>query len=92
MVVDEDSDDGSDNFETFHGERFSRMTFVFTGQGAQWPGMGKALMASFDAFLNAIRQMDNVLQSLTEPPSWSIEGSDGPITVVQDAHLTAYFR
>lgn len=49
-----------------------RTAFVFTGQGAQWPGMGKSLMEASPAFLNDIRRMDHALQRLDSPPTWSI--------------------
>jgi acyl transferase domain-containing protein len=48
--------------------------FVFTGQGAQWPGMGKELMADYASFLHDIRVMDSTLRKLKLPPEWSIEG------------------
>jgi acyl transferase domain-containing protein len=50
------------------------MVFVFNGQGAQWPTMGKELMERFPKFRDDIRQMDNVLRHLKEAPTWSIEG------------------
>lgn len=36
--------------------------------------MGRDLMDSFPTYLQSIRQMDRVLQSLSEAPSWAIEG------------------
>jgi acyl transferase domain-containing protein len=50
------------------------LTFVFPGQGSQWPGMGKELFAAFDVFRESIRQLDEVLKTLTPSPGWSIEG------------------
>ncbi|KAH8592110.1 putative polyketide synthase [Bisporella sp. PMI_857] len=47
--------------------------FVFTGQGAQWPRMGRDLMADCPPFLASIRAMDEVLQSLKHAPPWSLE-------------------
>ncbi|OJJ78181.1 hypothetical protein ASPBRDRAFT_37382 [Aspergillus brasiliensis CBS 101740] len=49
------------------------ITFVFTGQGAQWPGMGRELFEEFAVFRNTIRQMDVVLQQLPQGPSWTLE-------------------
>ena len=50
----------------------SRFAFVFTGQGAQWAGMGKELFDEFSVFRDSISEMDSVLQSLPHPPSWSL--------------------
>lgn len=47
---------------------------VFSGQGAQWPTMGKKLIHSDQAFGDAIREMDGILRSLTHPPTWSLVG------------------
>jgi acyl transferase domain-containing protein len=47
---------------------------VFSGQGAQWPGMGKELIETDPAFRECIGTMDTVLQALKHPPSWTIMG------------------
>jgi acyl transferase domain-containing protein len=57
-----------------------RPVFVFTGQGAQWPGMGKELMEDFPSFLQDIRSMDETLAKLEHPPSWTIESMYGKWT------------
>ncbi|XHG07169.1 hypothetical protein AWENTII_010330 [Aspergillus wentii] len=49
------------------------VTYVFTGQGAQWPGMGKSLLNTEPRFRAAIEVMDEVLQSLEDPPEWSLK-------------------
>lgn len=49
------------------------ITMVFTGQGAQWPGMAKELIQDDPAFRKDIQNMDCILQSLTHPPNWSVE-------------------
>ena len=47
---------------------------VFTGQGAQWPQMGRDLMDSNAVFLNSIRHLDNYLREMYEhAPEWNIE-------------------
>ncbi|KZL70111.1 polyketide synthase [Colletotrichum tofieldiae] len=50
-----------------------RITFIYTGQGVHWAGMGKALLDLNDVFRSSIQKMDNFLQSLPEPPAWTIE-------------------
>ncbi|KID64066.1 Beta-ketoacyl synthase, partial [Metarhizium hybridum] len=49
--------------------------FVFTGQGAQWPQMGKKLLDEFTILPVAISKMDSVLAALSHPPSWTIAGA-----------------
>ncbi|UKZ76546.1 putative PKS/NRPS-like protein biosynthetic cluster [Trichoderma virens FT-333] len=48
------------------------ITMVFSGQGAQWAGMGKELF-QLDGFRDDIKSMDNILRQLKTPPSWTIE-------------------
>ena len=47
--------------------------FVFTGQGAQWPEMGKELITEFASFKRTIQELDSVLQKLPEKPDWTLE-------------------
>ncbi|OLN87132.1 Lovastatin diketide synthase LovF 17 [Colletotrichum chlorophyti] len=49
-----------------------RVGFVFTGQGAQWSQMGAELLKSHPLAKSVIRNLDDVLQSLPEPPKWSL--------------------
>jgi acyl transferase domain-containing protein len=51
-----------------------QIVFVFTGQGAQWAGMGKSLIESFESFRSDIQSLDEVLHDLENPPCWSLEG------------------
>lgn len=50
------------------------IAMIFSGQGAQWPGMGRELVLSNPSFRQDIVRMDSVLQGLHIPPSWSILG------------------
>nr|A0A7L9EYL1.1 RecName: Full=Hybrid PKS-NRPS synthetase xenE; AltName: Full=Xenoacremones biosynthesis cluster protein E [Xenoacremonium sp. BF-2018a]QOJ72663.1 XenE [Xenoacremonium sp. BF-2018a] len=47
---------------------------VFTGQGAQWPSMGRELVLNSPYAKEVVQKLDLVLQSLPEPerPDWSL--------------------
>ncbi|RAK99273.1 type I polyketide synthase [Aspergillus ibericus CBS 121593] len=49
------------------------VVFAFTGQGAQWKGMGRELL-QIPTFANTIHQLDDVLRLAPYAPSWSIMG------------------
>ncbi|CAD6449305.1 eb0964f1-27a5-46b6-9504-99d5323d2a22 [Sclerotinia trifoliorum] len=49
-----------------------RIGFVFTGQGAQWPQMGKDLLQFFPWTRAILKNLDDALQSLPDPPTWSL--------------------
>lgn len=68
--------DDLDADEMTFGKRGNGATiaFIFTGQGAQSAQMGKELMENIPSYLESIRAMDRVLQSLgDDAPTWSIE-------------------
>lgn len=46
--------------------------FVFTGQGAQWCGMGKELYATYPVFRQSIERVDGFLSQIGAP--FSVEG------------------
>lgn len=49
-----------------------RVGFIFTGQGAQWPQMGKDLLEVFPSTRVLLQELDQVLQSLPNAPAWSL--------------------
>ncbi|KAH8646185.1 putative polyketide synthase [Xylariales sp. PMI_506] len=70
------------------------VAFVFTGQGAQWVGMGRGLIETVPSFMEDIRQMDCELQKLPRPPSWTIEGGmipDDPLCTALQLALVNFF-
>ena len=46
-----------------------RTTFLFTGQGAQWIGMGRQLMATQSNFKSSLQKSDTILRHLGSPSS-----------------------
>jgi len=59
-------------------------SFVFTGQGAQYPEMGKQLLQNNESFLSTIRDLDVILKDLPSKiaPTWTLEQTllDSPET------------
>lgn len=65
--------------EEFSGLKSSRsvapkIVMVFTGQGAQWAGMGRELTQKHAAFRQDLEAMEATLNMLTCPPEWSLTG------------------
>ncbi|PYH49497.1 polyketide synthase A [Aspergillus saccharolyticus JOP 1030-1] len=46
---------------------------VFTGQGAQWAGMGRDLLRASPVFRKSIERCERVLATLHDRPSWSLQ-------------------
>lgn len=70
---------------------FSKLpiAFVFTGQGAQWPQMGKELIEEFPSFRRTIQDLDSVLQAIPNGPSWTLqEALLDPKETSQIGHVT----
>lgn len=52
------------------------VVMICSGQGAQWPEMGRELIQTDHKFRDDIRAMDKILQTLNYPPEWRIEGQN----------------
>ncbi|KAL7916863.1 beta-ketoacyl synthase domain-containing protein [Trichoderma velutinum] len=50
----------------------ARILGVFTGQGAQWPSMGRRLYEKSATFKHTIDRLDDSLKNLPDAPSWSL--------------------
>ncbi|EFQ95051.1 hypothetical protein PTT_07049 [Pyrenophora teres f. teres 0-1] len=48
-----------------------KIGFVFTGQGAQWPQMGRDLL-KFPLARSILQELDEVLQAQPNPPTWTL--------------------
>ncbi|KAL5050934.1 hypothetical protein BDW71DRAFT_215073 [Aspergillus fruticulosus] len=78
-------------FQSSRALKDIHLTFVFTGQGAQWAGMGRDLMASSADFRSDIQEMDRILKNLVDGPEWSLldELNDtGPDSRVNEAEFS----
>lgn len=74
MLATKESATGSFNMSTASSGCKPEIIFVFTGQGSQWPAMGKSLMHSFHRFRSTIQLLDHALQEIEHPPNWSLQG------------------
>lgn len=52
-----------------------KVGFIFTGQGAQWAGMGAELFSEFELYRQSIRSLDRILSKLPDPPTWTLEAA-----------------
>jgi acyl transferase domain-containing protein len=71
--------DGLDDWKLSHSHRPAirvppKLVFTFSGQGAQWAQMGKALIINVAMFRESIEAMDSFLQTLQDGPQWSLIG------------------
>jgi hybrid polyketide synthase/nonribosomal peptide synthetase ACE1 len=49
-----------------------RILGVFTGQGAQWPTMGREILKSSSFARSLMKSLEESLASLPEPPAWTL--------------------
>ncbi|KAI0152902.1 ketoacyl-synt-domain-containing protein [Xylariaceae sp. FL1272] len=51
-----------------------KIGFIFTGQGAQWVGMGKVAIGEFPLFQETIEKLDRVILRLRPRPTFTLHG------------------
>ncbi|KAL4899855.1 hypothetical protein BDW74DRAFT_188874 [Aspergillus multicolor] len=73
LLETEARESGSFHVGTADCKAIPEVTFVFTGQGAQWSAMGKALIETFEVFKRSIEQLDRALQHIDRPPAWKLK-------------------
>ncbi|KAL2280264.1 hypothetical protein FJTKL_12713 [Diaporthe vaccinii] len=57
----------------FDENRRPRIIGIFTGQGAQWAGMGQDLIKRNTLFRKTVEDMETSLGALPDPPAWSLK-------------------
>ncbi|PWY71104.1 putative polyketide synthase [Aspergillus sclerotioniger CBS 115572] len=60
-------------FQKSHAQSLPQLSFVFTGQGSQWAGMGKGLLETYDSFRADIMRLEESLKMVEDPPTWSLQ-------------------
>src|SRR6185369_8974798 len=67
------------------GRRRPRIAFLFTGQPAQYPGMGRGLFAAEPVFRRAIEECDEGLRPWLDQPLLSLlDPSEGAVAALDD--------
>ncbi|KAI1196929.1 hypothetical protein F5X97DRAFT_199678 [Nemania serpens] len=66
--------------------------FIFTGQGAQWTGMGKVAISEFPLFRETIEKLDRVLGGLNPKPTFTLsdmllENEDADTSRINEADV-----
>ncbi|KAI0508642.1 hypothetical protein F5B22DRAFT_658952 [Xylaria bambusicola] len=67
------------------------LVICFSGQGSQWPEMGRELLKSHSIFSETINELDYALKSLKAPPDWSLRDEllkSEELTRVKEAELS----
>ena len=64
--------DSTSNIITTNNKYSTKIVFLFTGQGAQWPQMGMSLIRNSPLFSAVMRECDRHLSELPDRPCWSI--------------------
>lgn len=62
----------SDTVQVPKARSAKEVVMVFSGQGAQWAGMGRELLETVSEFKEDLNIMEQVLQALPNAPDWSL--------------------
>jgi acyl transferase domain-containing protein len=62
------------------------VSFVFTGQGAQWAQMSAELFESNLVFQESMAKMQAALQQCVDPPSWTLKGESMSLVNLSHAY------
>lgn len=86
---------GVDDWAIFDSTRHglydpARLVFVFSGQGAQWAQMGRALIRDIPSFKSTIDEMDEALQTLPDGPAWKLRGEYPACVPTDDQNLLTH--
>lgn len=74
----------SSGFKIRSSIRKPTLGFVFTGQGAQWVGMGRELLYAYPVFHESIVRIDEFLATLQAP--FSVYGMSETLLIYQSCH------
>lgn len=67
-----------------------RVVFVFPGQGAQWPGMGRTLLATNDVFAERMRECDKAVVAEGCPSPIELLTSGDELSAVEEIQPTLW--
>ncbi|RYP90585.1 hypothetical protein DL770_003295 [Monosporascus sp. CRB-9-2] len=65
--------DASAQSRRFGSKARPKMLGIFTGQGAQWPQMGRELVLASPLFGQVLDRLQDSLDALPDPPEWSLK-------------------